>query len=198
MKFLIIAAGILLVSLLNFGLYAGQVYTWTDKDGNLHVTDTPPPPKSNLKDTLEYEERTAAEIQELKNRKKLRVEESAQEEKINKVEEAKRRARQADERAKKAVEQAEQITSDAESYIRRLSSTKEKRKQFRKKIQREAARAQAAQANARKAIEDANQAAEDARQPLAFSVFPQFSLSYPTAAVSAYAISVQSLGLHAR
>ncbi len=163
MKFLIITVGILLVGFLNSGLFAGQVYTWTDKDGNLHVTDTPPPPKSNLKDTLEYQEKTAAEIQGLKNRKKWRDEKRGQEEKINSVEEAKRRARQADERAKKAVEQAEQITGDTEIYIRRLSSTKEKRKQFRKKIKREAGRAQAAQARARKAIEDARQAAAEAR-----------------------------------
>lgn len=163
MKFLIITVSFLLVGFLNSVLYAGQVYTWTDKDGNLHVTDTPPPPKSNLKDTLEYQEKTAAEIQELKNLKKKRAEEKGQEAKINSVDEAKRRARQADERAKKAVEQAEQITSDAEIYIKRLSSTKEKRKQFRKKIQREAARAQAAQARAKAAIQDANQAAEEAR-----------------------------------
>jgi predicted nucleotidyltransferase len=114
MKFLIISVGILLVGFLNSGLFAGQVYTWTDKDGNLHVTDTPPPPKSNLKDTLEYQEKTAAEIQELKNRKKLRDEKGGQEERINRVEEAKRRARQADERAKKAVEQAEKKENNLE------------------------------------------------------------------------------------
>jgi len=163
MKLLIITAGFLLVGFQISVLYAGQVYTWTDKDGNLHVTDTPPPPKSNLKDTLEYQEKTAAEIRELKNRKKSRDEKRGQAAKINRVDQAKRRARQADERAKKAVEQAEQITSASEIYIRRLASTKEKRKQFRKKIQKEAERARAAQAFAKKAIEDASQAAEEAR-----------------------------------
>jgi hypothetical protein len=163
MKFLIMSACILLVGFFNSSLIAGQVYTWTDENGNLHVTDTPPPPKSKIKDTLEFEEKTAAEIQQLQNRKKRRAEEWGQEKVISSVEAAKRRARQADERAKEAVENAEQITSDAETYIKRLSSTKEKRKQFRKKIQREAQRAQAAQARARKAREDAAQAAEEAR-----------------------------------
>ena len=124
MKFLIITVGILLVGLLNSDTYGGQVYTWTDKDGNLHVTDTPPPPKSKIKDTIEFEERTAADLQELKDRKQKRDAKRAQEEKINEIEEAKRRARQADESAKKAVEEAEKISSDAETYIRRLSSTK--------------------------------------------------------------------------
>ena len=163
MKFLIMTACILLVGFLNSSLIAGEVYTWTDENGNLHVTDTPPPPKSKIKDTLEYEEKTAAEIQELQNRKKRRAENRGQEKRISSVEAAKRQARQADERAKEAVKQADQITNDAEIYIRRLSSTKEKRKQFRKKIQREAQRAQAAQNRARKATEDAAQAAEEAR-----------------------------------
>ena len=163
MKFLIMTACVLLVGFLNSSLIAGQVYTWTDENGNLHVTDTPPPPKSKIKDTLEYEEKTAAEIQELQNRKQKRVEKWEQEKRLGGVEAAKRQARQADERAKKAVEQAEQITRDAETYIRRLSSTKEKRKQFRKKIQRETQRAQAAQDRARKAIENAAVAAEEAR-----------------------------------
>jgi hypothetical protein len=46
MKFFAIIIGILLVGFLSSGLIAGQVYTWTDENGNLHVTDTPPPPKS--------------------------------------------------------------------------------------------------------------------------------------------------------
>ena len=163
MKFLITIACILLVGFLNSSLIAGEVYTWTDENGNLHVTDTPPPPKSKIKDTLEYQEKTAAEIQELQNRKKKRAEEWEQEKRTGSVDEAKRQAREADERAKKSVDQAEQITRDAETYIRRLSSTKEKRKQFRKKIQRETQRAQAAQDRARKAIEDAAVAAEEAR-----------------------------------
>jgi hypothetical protein len=163
MKFFVITACILLLGFINSSLIAGQVYTWTDENGNLHVTDTPPPPKSKVKDTLEYEERNAIELHELQNRNKRRAEKWEQEKKTSSVEAAKRQARQADERAKEAVEQAEKITKDAETYIRRLSSTKEKRKQFRKKIQREAQRAQAAQERARKAIEDAAQAAEEAR-----------------------------------
>ena len=160
MKFLMISVAVLLASFLNSGLFAGQVYTWTDKDGNLHVTDTPPPPNSKLKNTLEYQEKSAAEIEDLKTRMQQRDAEKAQEENLNRLEEAKRRARQADERAQKAAEQAAQITGEVEVYVRRLSSTQEKRKQFRKKIQNETERAQAAQTRAREAAEDARQAAE--------------------------------------
>lgn len=163
MKFLPIIICILLVGVFSSGLIAGQVYTWTDENGNLHVTDTPPPPKSKVKDTLEYQEKTAADIQELQNIKERRDQDRLQETKTNRVAEAKKRARQADKAAQTAAEQADQITQEVEVYIRRLGSTKEKRKQFRKKIQREIQRAEGAQMRARQAAEDAKQAAEDAR-----------------------------------
>lgn len=163
MKFLPIIICILLVGVFNSGLIAGQVYTWTDENGNLHVTDTPPPPKSKVKDTLEYQEKTAADIQELQNIKERRDQDRLQETKTNRVAEAKKRAREADKAAQTAAEQADQITQEVEVYIRRLGSTREKRKQFRKKIQREIQRAEAAQMRARQAAEDAKQAAEDAR-----------------------------------
>ena len=164
MKFSAIIICVLLAGIFNCNLFAGQVYTWTDENGNLHVTDTPPPPKSKIKDTLEYQEKTAAEIQELQNRKKRRDQKREQEAEINRVEEAKKRAREADIAAQEAAEQADQITQEVEVYVRRLGSTKEKRKQFRKRIQREIQRAEAAQARARQAVEDARQAAEEARQ----------------------------------
>jgi hypothetical protein len=163
MKNLIVIICALLVTIFNTNLFAGQIYTWTDKDGNLHVTDTPPPAKAKVKDTLEYKEKTAAEIQELQDRQRRRDQKSQEEGEINRVEQAKKRARDADEAAQIAAEEAAQITQEVEAYVRRLGSTKEKRKQFRKRIQREIGRAEAAQARARQAAEDAAQAAEDAR-----------------------------------
>ncbi|MBW2486437.1 MAG: DUF4124 domain-containing protein [Deltaproteobacteria bacterium] len=164
MKFLAIIICAFLSGIFYSNLFAGQVYTWTDENGNLHVTDTPPPSKSKIKDTLEYQEKTAAEIQALQDRKGLRNREREQEADRNRVEEAKKRAREADQAAQEAAEQADQITQEVEVYVRRLGSTKEKRKQFRKRIQREIQRAEAAQERARVAVEDARQAAEEARQ----------------------------------
>ena len=163
MKFLSIITCILCLGVFSSGLIAGQVYTWTDENGNLHVTDTPPPPKSKLKDTLEYQPKNAADIQELENRDKKRELDRQDETKKGRVEEAKKRAREADKTAQAAAAEADQITQEVEVYIRRLGSTKEKRKQFRKKIQREIQRAEGAQMRARQAAEDAKQAAEDAR-----------------------------------
>ncbi len=163
MKFFAIIICVLLATLFSATLFAGQVYTWTDEKGNLHVTDTPPPAKAKVKDTLEYEEKTAAEIQDIKNRRMRRDQERQEEAEVNRVTEAKKRAREADEAAQMAAEEADQITQEVEAYVRRLGSTKEKRKQFRKRIRREIGRAEAAQARAQQAAEDAAQAAENAR-----------------------------------
>ena len=164
MKISVIIICVFLVGIFNSNLFAGQVYTWTDENGNLHVTDTPPPPKSKIKDTLEYQKKTAAEIQALQDRKEQLNRKRGEEAKINRVEEAKKRAREADKAAQEAAEQANKITQEVEVYVRRLGSTKEKRKQFRKRIQREIQRAEAAQKRARQSVEDARQAAEEARQ----------------------------------
>ena len=164
MKISVIIICVFLVGIFNSNLFAGQVYIWTDENGNLHVTDTPPPPKSKIKDTLEYQKKTAAEIQALQDRKEQLNRKRGEEAKINRVEEAKKRAREADKAAQEAAEQANKITQEVEVYVRRLGSTKEKRKQFRKRIQREIQRAEAAQQRARQSVEDARQAAEEARQ----------------------------------
>ena len=33
---------------------AGEIYTWTDKDGNLHITEHPPPKGAKLKEVTTY------------------------------------------------------------------------------------------------------------------------------------------------
>lgn len=164
MKFSAMMICVLLTGIFHSNLFAGQVYTWTDEKGNLHVTDTPPPSKSKIKDTLEYQEKSAADLQELQNKKERRSREREQETRVDRVEAAKKRAREADKAAQIAAEQADQITREVEVYVRRLGSTKEKRKQFRKRIQREIQRAESAQARAKQAALDARRAAEDARQ----------------------------------
>jgi hypothetical protein len=35
-------------------LSADKVYTWTDQDGNLHITDQPPPEGANVRNVIKY------------------------------------------------------------------------------------------------------------------------------------------------
>ena len=161
---LLIALAIILAFALTFRAEAGQVYTWTDEHGNLHITDTPPPERAKIKDVMQYQQRSVDEKRVEKKEQKEEALEDLKEKQNQQIEEAKRRAQQADERAKEAVARAEQITRDNNAYIRRLGSTKEKRKQFKKRIRRLKQEAEAAQEVANAAIEEARLAFEAVKE----------------------------------
>jgi len=163
MKFFSIITGILLVGFLNSGLIAGQVYTWTDENGNLHVTDTPPPPKSKVKDTLEYQEKTAAEIQALKQRQSIRDEQKQEESVRQQADAAAKRAVKADQDAQAASQKAADAYENAMRTYKIYGNTKDKRKKFKNRIRRAFDEADAAQARASEAAEYARQAQEAAR-----------------------------------
>lgn len=158
------ALAITFAFVLTLGAQAGQVYTWTDEQGNLHITDSPPPKNAKIKDVVTYQQKA---VDEERTEKQLQKEEQPQDLKVKQnqlIEEAKRKARQADTRAKEAVARAEQITRNNNAYIKRLGSTREKRKQFKKRIERLKQEAVLAQDVANAAIEDARRAFEAVRE----------------------------------
>ena len=163
MKFLAIITSILLIGSLNSGLIAGQVYTWTDENGNLHVTDTPPPPKSKVKDTLEYQEKTAAEIQELKQRQLIRQDQKSTDAVHQQADLASKKAAKADQEAQEASQKAAEAYENAMQTYKRYGNTKDKRKKFKKRLRRAFDEAEAAQAHASEAAENARQAQEVAK-----------------------------------
>ena len=136
MKFIGVAICILLLGLLNSGLTAGEVYTWTDENGNLHVTDTPPPPKSKLKDTIEYQEKSAAEIQELKRRQEAREKQKHEESIRQQTAKASKQAARADEDAQAAAQIAEDKYEHAVRTYEKYGNTQDRRKKFKKRIRR--------------------------------------------------------------
>ena len=61
---------------------AGQVFTWTDADGNLHITDTPPPQRAKIKNVIQYKKKTAEEIQAERQQEKERTSQQLKEDKL--------------------------------------------------------------------------------------------------------------------
>jgi prolyl oligopeptidase PreP (S9A serine peptidase family) len=163
MKFFAIIISILLIGFLSSALNAGQVYTWTDEDGNLHVTDTPPPPKSKVKDTLEYREKTAAEIQALKQDQRIGQDQKREEAVHRQADLTAKRAAEADQAAQEASLKAAEAYENAMQTYNRYGKTKDKRKKFKKRLRRAFDAAEAAQARASEAAENARQAREVAR-----------------------------------
>ena len=161
---ILLALAMIFLFVLTFDAEAGRVYTWTDEHGNLHITDSPPPKSAKIKHVMQYRRKTADEKLAEKQEQKEEALEDLKEKQNQQIEEAKRKARQADERAKEAVARAEQITRDNNAYIRRLGSTKEKRKQFKKRIRRLKQEADIAQEVANAAIEEARLAFEAVKE----------------------------------
>ena len=136
MRFLI-AMAILLFSLFIASLLGAQkLYTWTDENGVLHITDHPPPPRAQVEEVVTYKERTPEELNAIQRRKNKLRQELDQEEQQAKVQDAQLKAKAADEDAQKSLEQAKKEYEKNKAYIDRLSNRKWKRKQFRITINR--------------------------------------------------------------
>jgi len=142
------------VSLLN----AQKLYTWTDENGILHITDQPPPDWAEVIDVETYKERTPAEleaIERIKNKEQREFDRYLQRENER---EAALKARKADENAQKAREQAEKDYDNNKAYIDKLSNRRWKRKKFRKRIERLRKETEESFAQAKSAAEQAGKA----------------------------------------
>lgn len=144
-------------------LSAQKLYTWTDENGVTHITDQPPPKRAKVLNVMRYTEETPKETDSIQRRKKEFRRKLDREEKIEKAQQAEIRAREAEEEANKAMKQAEAEIAEKQEYIRRLSTTRDKRKQFRKRIERLKKEAEAAQANAQSAVQKAQEASQEAK-----------------------------------
>jgi len=132
-----IAAAIILFSLFAATILGAQkLYTWTDENGVLHITEQPPPNSAKVENVMTYKEKTPEELEAIKREKDNIRREFERQEQLDRKQEAGVKAKQDEEQAKKAKEKAETEYNYNKEYIKRLSSTKRKRRQFRKKIER--------------------------------------------------------------
>jgi hypothetical protein len=79
---------VLLISISN--IHAGQVYTWTDEKGNLHITDSPPPADANIQEVVTVRKQTAAEVEKEQLHEERKKAEDTNEKKQKEIEKAKR------------------------------------------------------------------------------------------------------------
>ena len=166
MRFLT-ATAIVLFSLCTASLPGAQkLYTWTDENGVLHITDHPPPQRAQIEEVVTYKERTPEEQQAIDRRKRELRRELDQDFQQVKSQEAQLKAKQAEEAAQKSLEQAEEKYEQNKAYIDRLSNRKWKRKQFRKKIDRLKKETEESYAEAKEAAEQAEAAKKKAGQEI--------------------------------
>jgi hypothetical protein len=140
----------------------GKVYTWTDARGNVHITDTEPPPQARVTDVLEAPAADHAG-QPLPQRTGSAAERTRREA----AEAAARRAADAEREAEEAVRRADEQSRYAIEYRKRHSNSSERRENFKYKIRAEEEKAEALRLEALKAIDRARTAAGEARPVLA-------------------------------
>jgi hypothetical protein len=165
MKPFTILVGLLLTLLAALSLNAQKLYTWTDENGVVHLADQPPPEIDRVEDVevIKYEEKTPQEIEAIQHKKENLRRKFDREEQIEKARRAEIQAREAEERAQKTMQQAQEEYEYNNEYIRRLTSTKNKRKKFRKRFDRIKAETEASLAEAKAAVEQAEEATLKAR-----------------------------------
>ncbi len=165
MKPFTILVGLLLTLLAALSLNAQKLYTWTDENGVVHLADQPPPEIERVEDVevIKYEEKTPQEIEAIQHKKENLRRKFDREEQIEKARRAEIQAREAEERAQKTLQQAQEEYEYNNEYIRRLTSTKNKRKKFRKRVDRLKGETEASLAEARAAVEQAEEATLKAR-----------------------------------
>ena len=130
MKYLILGISLCLIFLANAPLSADQIYTWTDENGNLHITQTPPPEHAKLNNVMTYKPlpgRQVAENPENERPEEMQDQAARQTDTIPKTETADTQTKQQDD---------EVYTGREGRKIRRAEEIEERRQQ-RQDVRRE-------------------------------------------------------------
>ena len=116
---------------------AKTLYTWTDKDGVVHITESKPPAGAQQTDKLTYkakpkEETSAIDRQKEPMRKALMLENDAR----IKAKRARREADNAKKEMDAAIEEANRMKAETDEYIRQWGIQARHRKSIKAKIDR--------------------------------------------------------------
>ena len=141
-------------------LSADKVYTWTDKDGKLHITDQPPPEDANVSNVTTYKppsEKEILENQRQQRQQQMRENAVDRKQKLEETQNAELKAQKAAEEAKIAGGKADAAVKDAKDYIDTHDRNQYMRRAHKYDMKKKAGEAEAA-------VDQANAAAEQARK----------------------------------
>ena len=91
-------------------LRAGSIYTWTDKNGAVHITETPPPPGAAVEDAMSNPPESPAPVPPGPPPQSIGAWE---------VQQAEQQARQAQEQLEAATQKAAEAEREAQQTIRK-------------------------------------------------------------------------------
>jgi type IV secretory pathway VirB10-like protein len=161
-KFIVLLGTVTLIFQSASGLLAGSIYTWTDKNGAVHITETPPPPGAAVEDVTSNPPESPAPVQpsqpqlpqSIGNWEVQQAEQQAQQAQ-EQLEAERQKAAEAEREAQQTIRQSEEYidTHDDNPYMRRVLTYE---------VKQAADAAQAAEAQAQEAAGQMKQAEQDA------------------------------------
>lgn len=138
--------------LTGLNLNAGEIITWTDKDGNLNISNLPPPHGVHINESIRYREKADNHGTKRKYTEKQNLQHRL---KYQKNEDAEKAAKE----AKKAELEAIEARNKANKYINRHAPRKKrKREGFRYRRKKAVEAAQKAEAYEKQAEKKASEA----------------------------------------
>jgi hypothetical protein len=117
-------------------LSAETLFTWTDEDGVVHISNRKPPGNIQIEDELQYEEQPGKTPAEIEENEKQRQTDRKLAEAFDRVETEKRKAKNARQRAEEAIKKANQIKKETDEYVQKVKFKARKRKSLRIKMKR--------------------------------------------------------------
>jgi hypothetical protein len=161
-KFIVLLGAVTFIFQSASDLWSGSIYTWTDKNGAVHITETPPPPGAAVEDVMRNPPESPAPVQpsppqppqSIGNWEVQQAEKQAQQA-HEQLEAARQKAVEAERDAQQTIRQSEEYidTHDTNQYMRRA---------FKYELKQAAGAAQAAEAKAQEAAGQVQQAEQNA------------------------------------
>jgi hypothetical protein len=147
-------------------LPAAEIYTWTDKDGNLHITESPPPEGAKLKEVTPYSSKTETQDSDYPSPQDSGITDRESQE----AAEAQRKADAAAKKAEKANIKASKAVQKV--YDTRYNKATQDRQQRQNRVteddvikaESEAAQAEAESKKAREKAQEAREKAKEAQE----------------------------------
>ena len=116
MKYFFTGIWVILSFVMTADLAADTIYTWTDENGNLHITQDPPPKKAELKKTMDYQPPPAKADLESERRPEIGTEAELKKQKPDEAQKARAEAEKTKKAAGIARDKAEEATRMAKEY----------------------------------------------------------------------------------
>ena len=162
MKYFITGIVVILSFFMTAELTADKVYTWTDENGNLHITQDPPPKKARLKETMDYQPRPAKADLESQGRKETGTDAKLRRQKSDEARQARAEAEKARREAEIARGIADEATRMAKEYSESNDPNKVMQQTYEYQMEEAIEDAEAAEERARIAEEKAINAEKEA------------------------------------